>query len=251
MKAPTDHWLPCPAGPLRLADPDRLKAALQTRYRALFGPQVPRCEHCQLAHERPDIHPDGHNHCRGVEVVRAPGAPSYEPAVVKTACGCACRATVMNAPGSPSREAELDRRLAQLVRAWIAAEGHGPQVLPVGRWWDVVMTVGGETGNTLLRILDQRQAGGCGPVIVPAPTKQCPPAPHWIRPLVGAHLVDPHVLHNALLHRQPDQAKADAAHAVDSMVSVDFIIVRAHSMPPGPRWPCQTLFQVERHLLPS
>ncbi|MET9879275.1 hypothetical protein ABZZ36_32305 [Actinacidiphila glaucinigra] len=90
---PGPYWLPCPAGPLRLADPDRLKSALQTTYRALFGPQIPRCEHCQLAHARPDIHPDGHDHCRGVEVVRAPGAPSYEPAVVKTACGCACRAS--------------------------------------------------------------------------------------------------------------------------------------------------------------
>lgn len=145
----------------------------------------------------------------------------------------------MNAPSSPSREAELDRRLAQLVRAWIATEGHGPQVLPVGRWWDVVMTAGGETGNTLLGILDQRQVGGCGPVIadpdadllmwlvppgtlgawtnpyglcaatraatfVPAPTKQRPPGPHWIRPLAGAHLVDPLVLHNALLQKRPD-----------------------------------------------
>ncbi|UGY91243.1 hypothetical protein [Streptomyces gobiensis] len=131
--------------------------------------------------------------------------------------------------------AHQDAQLAVLIRKWLEGED---QSVPVGRWWDIVVSRSGVPGNLVLQHMDTMQPGGCGPFIadpegdtlfwlvppgtikswmnehglcfaggtkatLPPVDKRRPPGPYWLRPLDGSRLVDPDLLHRALIAMTP------------------------------------------------
>lgn len=57
---------------------------------------------------------------------------------------------------------DLDDRLSTAVRAWASLPA---STVPVGLWWDAVVTADGLPATAVLRSMDTAQPGGCGPAI--------------------------------------------------------------------------------------
>lgn len=131
------------------------------------------------------------------------------------------------------------QKLRDLVRRWQTDVAGKPQLRPLGRHFDVVITTSVESGAALLDAMDAVQPGGCGPVIgergrpwlywvVPPRTStwwdntfgacvsipwkilfppldhQAPPGPYWVRPYSYYRLVGPHLLADTLDRVQPE-----------------------------------------------
>ncbi|MEU0663936.1 hypothetical protein [Streptomyces lavendulocolor] len=134
--------------------------------------------------------------------------------------------------------------LARLVREYQQVADN-PVIRPLGRHYDVVITVAGDAGERLLQLMDAVQPGGCGPVVAeegrpwlywfvppgtagtwhnryaaclttpmkiafPPAGHERPPGPYWLRPFRSGVRVGPALLHDALNAIQPGLTPYDA-----------------------------------------